>query len=182
MKKILASVVASLVLASATPAFAEAPAQGPAPDPAAIAAAKEMFDSMKYRATMTNALQQMSQGMATAIHNSAETVIKNDPRMSDQDKQAAIIKMEAELPARVERIQATLNDPTLVDDIIAETIPVWANTFTVDELHQISAFYRTPLGERMLAAMPKLMGESMRMGQQIMARRISAALNNQPKP
>lgn len=176
MKKILASVVTSLVLAGAVPAFAQTP------DPAAIAAAKEMFDSMKYRATMTNALQQMSQGMAAAIHNSAETVIKNDPRMSEQDKQAAIIKMEAELPARVERIQATLNDPTLVDDIIAETIPVWANTFTVDELHQIAAFYRTPLGERMLAAMPKLMGESMRMGQQIMARRISAALNNQPKP
>jgi len=172
MKKIFATAVATLALACAAPVFA----QQAQPDPAAVAAAREMFESMNYRSTMTGALQQMSQGLAASIRNGAETAIKNDPQMSEEAKQQALAKMERELPERIAKLQAILNDPSLVDEIIAETVPVWADTFSVDELHQIAAFYRTPLGAKMLASMPKLMGEGMRIGQKIMARRFTAMM------
>ena len=177
MKKIFAAVATSLALLGAAPVFA----QQAQPDPAAIAASREMFESMNYRNTMVAAMHQMSISMATNMRAASEAAIKNNPRMSDEAKQQALAKLEADLPDRVARVQALLDDPTLVDDIIAETIPVWADTFSVDELHQIAAFYRTPLGAKMLASMPKLMGEGMRTGQQIVARRITA-LMQQPAP
>ena len=170
MKKIVATLVTSLALIGAAPSQAQAQAQ--AADPAATAAAKELFDSMNYRQMMIGAMQQMSQGMGASMRAGAEAGIKNNPNLSADDKQKAMAKMEAELPRVIKALQDVMGDPTLVDEILAETVPLYARTFTADELKQITAFYRTPVGAKMLTSMPKLMGEGMQLGQQIMQRRI----------
>lgn len=172
MKKIMAIIATSLALVGAAPARAQAPAA----DKAATAAAQELFDSMNYRAVMLGAMQQMSQGIAGSMRGGAEAAINNNPNLSAEDKQKALARMEAELPRAVAAMQAVINDPGLIDEILAETVPIYARNFTADELKQISAFYRTPVGAKMLAKMPQLMGEGMQVGQQIVARRLGPVM------
>lgn len=51
------------------------------------------------------------------------------------------------------------------EDLTALVVPVYARHFTEDELKAIIAFYRTPAGEKMIAAMPQISRESMEIGQ-----------------
>ncbi|MBA5690003.1 DUF2059 domain-containing protein [Rugamonas apoptosis] len=168
MKKITAVIVTACALFSAAPvAFAQA-----APDPVAMAAAQDLFASMNYRSVMVGLMQQISQGIGQSMRASAEAAIKNDARIPPAKKQQALDKMNAELPGVVKTMQATLNDPTLIDEMLAATVPIYARNFTADELVQMAAFYHTPVGTKMLALMPKLTAEGMQMGQQIVLRRI----------
>lgn len=177
MKKIAAIIVTSLALIGAPAAFAQAPA-APAPaaatavDPASLAAAKELFASMNYRAVMVQTMAQMSQSIAGSVRGGAEAAIAADTKASPEQKQKSRAKLEAELPKVIASMQEVMNDPALVDEILAETVPLYARTFSADELKQIAAFYRTPVGAKMLSAMPQLMGEGMQIGQQIVGRRI----------
>ena len=40
-----------------------------------------------------------------------------------------------------------------------EAPPIYAKHFTVEELHQLAAFYRTPTGAKALHEIPQVMGE-----------------------
>jgi uncharacterized protein len=42
---------------------------------------------------------------------------------------------------------------------------VYARNFTADELRQVTAFYRTPVGQKMLEKLPAITQESMTVGQ-----------------
>ncbi|SDH32886.1 MULTISPECIES: DUF2059 domain-containing protein [unclassified Duganella] len=170
MKKFVACLATSLALIGAPAAYAQTA------DAASTAAAKELFESMNYRTVMIGAMQQMAQGMGASLRAGAEASIKNNPKLSDADKQKALAKMEAELPAAINAMQSVMNDQTLVDDILAETVPLYARHFSADELKQITAFYRSPVGAKMLNLMPQLMGEGMQVGQQIVQRRIGPML------
>jgi uncharacterized protein len=46
-----------------------------------------------------------------------------------------------------------------VNDVMKEAPPIYAKHFTVAELHDITAFYRTPTGVKSLHELPKVMGE-----------------------
>ncbi|NYE62299.1 hypothetical protein FHW58_003514 [Duganella sp. 1224] len=166
LKQCLACAAAALALTAAPALYAQTA------DAASTAAARELFDSMNYRAVLQGMMQQMAQGMAASMRGGAEAAIKNNPKLSADDKQKALAQMEAELPGAVSAMQSVLNDPALVDDILNETVPIYARNFSADELKQITAFYRTPVGAKMLTKMPQLMGEGMQVGQQIVARRI----------
>jgi hypothetical protein len=170
MKKIVASIFTSLALTLAcAPVFAQS---APDADPAALAAAREMFDAMNYRTLMGGMMRQMGQGIGASMRAGAEAAIKGNAKTSDEQKKQALAKMEKELPAAIAALQELMNDPTVVDDIMTETVPLYARTYTADELKQISAFYRTPVGAKMLATTPKLMGEGMQIGQQVFVRRV----------
>jgi hypothetical protein len=41
---------------------------------------------------------------------------------------------------------------------------VYARNFTPDEMHQLTTFYRSPVGQRFLEKMPTVMQESMSLG------------------
>ena len=171
MKKIIVSILAACAMVGAAPA-AFAQAAPAAPDPVAIAAAQDLLASMNYRSVMVGVMQQMSQGVGQSMRAGAEAAIKNDARTTPEQKQQALAKMNAELPGVIKTMQATLSDPSLIDEMLAATVPIYARNFTADELVQIAAFYHTPVGAKMLAVMPKLAAEGMQMGQQIVQRRI----------
>jgi uncharacterized protein len=44
---------------------------------------------------------------------------------------------------------------------------IYANTFTIDELHQIEAFYRLPVGQKFLQAQPAIVQQSTEAAQDI---------------
>lgn len=180
MKKLAASIVSALALlgGAAVQAQGVAPAAAPvapaaAPvDPAAAKAVRELFVLMKYQTVMGNAMKQMAQNLPVMMRNSLEAQINNNPDLSREDKQVAIVKAEAKLPAVAAAMQSFFNDPKLIEEIIDETVPLYARAFSVAEIGQLADFYRSPIGAKMLAVTPQLMGEGMQIGQRVVARRI----------
>lgn len=57
------------------------------------------------------------------------------------------------------------------DDLKPEFIRIYAESFTVAELRDLSAFYKTPTGKKSLEKMPELMNKGMAMGQERMMTR-----------
>ena len=56
-------------------------------------------------------------------------------------------------PAKVNNVIA------FVTDAMKEAPPIYARHFTVAELHELTAFYRTPTGAKALHEIPQVMGE-----------------------
>lgn len=182
MKKILAALSISLAFAAPV-AFAQkvaapVPAAPPAAaaNPAALAAANDMLTAMNYRAVAQGMFAQMRHNMPIMMRQGAMNSITNNSKMSDAQKKDALDKMEKQLPAAVTAVDGVFNDPALLDTMLRETANLYARHFTADELRQITAFYKTPVGVKMLASMPQLMTESMQMGQRIVMPRIQAVM------
>jgi hypothetical protein len=185
MKNIIATI--SLSLACAAPAvFAQAaapaaPAAQPAANPASVAAAHELFEAMNYRSIASGMLQQMRQQMPAMIAQSAAAGIENNPKLDAKQKAAEREKISKEMPKAMAMVDSVFGDPTMLDEMLRATEQIYARHFTAAELHQIAAFYKTPVGAKMLATMPQLMGESMQIGQQVVMPRVSAALQKMGK-
>ena len=48
-----------------------------------------------------------------------------------------------------------------MDEIIARLVPIYAKYYTTDDLKQLIAFYKGPLGQKHIKATPALMEDSM---------------------
>ncbi|YCM43798.1 DUF2059 domain-containing protein [Verrucomicrobiaceae bacterium 227] len=51
------------------------------------------------------------------------------------------------------------NDP----ELLSKTIELYNASFTEDEINELIAFYRTPLGKKTLTTLPDIMGETMKL-------------------
>ncbi|OEZ98234.1 DUF2059 domain-containing protein [Duganella phyllosphaerae] len=181
MKKIVAILAASTTLALSGAAAAQAPVAAPvaaaaaapaALDPAALKAARELFDSMNYRQSMQEMMRQMSQSAMQSMRPMMEAATSQDKRLSEAQRKQMLDKIDAKMPQLNQMMMESMGDPALVDELLAQAIPIYARNFTVDELHQLAAFYATPVGKKMMAVMPKLASESMASSQQLMAQRM----------
>jgi hypothetical protein len=170
MKKQLAAVVSAFAFSCAS-AFAQA-ATIPSADPAVVAATKQMMASMKIRDVMLASMRQAEQQMPAQMKASMAAMIANDANMNAQQKAEAQKKIDEVVPKMAVKLQAVLSDPALIDEMLAEMVPLYAETYTLDEIRQLSAFYASPLGQKMLASMPQLMSRSMEISQRIMMPRI----------
>ena len=170
MKKTLAAIASAFVVTCAPAAFAATPA--PSADPAVVAATREMMASMKMRDVMLASMRQVDAQMPAQLRASMSASIDAAPDMSAEQKAGAHRKLDAALPALTAQMHATLTDPTLIDDILAEMVPLYAESYTLDEIRQLAAFYASPLGQKMLANMPTLMSRSMEISNRVMMPRI----------
>jgi hypothetical protein len=168
MKKYFAAFATILALTGA-PAFAQT---APVADPAATAAVKEMLDAMNYRQMFVAAIEQVAQTFPASMRSMTETMAARNPKMSAEEKAKMAAQIEKSIPATAAAFSAMMSDPTLIDEMIAETVPLYANAYTVDEIHQLSAFYQSPLGRKMQANMPKLMADSIAIGHRVLGPRI----------
>jgi hypothetical protein len=177
MKKTIAALATMLALTGA-PAFAQVT---PAADPAATAAVKEMLDAMNYRQVILAAIAQMSQTLPASMRSMAENMAARAPNRSVEDKAKLVAQVEKSIPAAVQAFHAMMSDPVLIDEMIAETVPLYANTYSVAEIRQLAAFYQSPLGQKMLASTPKLMSESLAISQRIIGPRIGKMIEQSMK-
>ena len=168
MKKIVLAVCTAIAFASPV-AFAQQ-----AVDPAATAAVKELLETMKYREMMTASFQQMQAQLPKMMEQMATGAIEGNAKLSAADKQKALEKMRKDLPGAASAFAATFNDPKLMDELVAETIPLYARYFTAPEIQQMAQFYKTPVGQKMMATMPQIMGESMQISHRVMMPRMQA--------
>jgi len=111
-----------------------------APSPEALQAATDLFAILS--PDMTNQLVgQMTSAFWPAIEQKAH---------ADNVDDATI----AELRKEFERIQVAF-----VSDAVKGAPPIYAHHFTVAELSDLTAFYRSPTGAKALHELPQVMGE-----------------------
>jgi hypothetical protein len=53
-----------------------------------------------------------------------------------------------------------------IDGLVNKMIPIYAKYYTLDDLKTVNTFYQTPTGQRVLAATPQIMQESMGIGRE----------------
>jgi len=131
-----------------------APAAAQSPD--AMDAARELMTAMKaadqYKAIMPSIFQAMK-----------DVVVQKRPEVErDYDAQVPVI-----LEAMNERL----------DEVIDKIAGAYARNFTAQELLDMTAFYRTPTGQKMVQRLPDVMKESLAIGQQF-GRSIAADLQS----
>jgi uncharacterized protein len=170
VKKSLVAIASALVVTCSPAAFAAT--SMPSADPAVVAATKEMMASMKLRDVMLASLKQADQNMPAQIAASLNAKVDGDATLNAAKKAEMRTKLEKVLPTVTAQVHTMLTDPSLVDEMLAEMVPLYAETYTLDEIHQLSAFYASPLGQKMLANMPTLMSRSMEISNRIMMPRI----------
>jgi hypothetical protein len=54
-----------------------------------------------------------------------------------------------------------LTESLNVDEMVAQVVPVYEKYLTVEEIEGLLAFYRSPLGQKIIVAQPKIMKDSM---------------------
>jgi uncharacterized protein len=136
-----------LLIAATTLAINGAvPAQTPAtPAPEAIAAAHDLMSVTKPEQQFRSILPALFQSFRTAI-------VQNRP---DIEKQ-----YDAMTPVFNQIAQQRLSE--LTDKIAI----IYASNFTVGELHDIAAFYRSPTGQKFVTQQPVIAQQSLLVGQQ----------------
>jgi hypothetical protein len=175
MQKPFAAVATAFVLTCAS-AFSYAAAPLASADPAVVNATKEMFAAMKVRDMMAGMLVQMEQQMPAQGRAAAAASINGNANLTPQQKADELKKADEAIRSSAAQMHAVFSDPTLVDDMIAEMVPLYAETYTLDEIRQLTAFYASPLGQKMQANMPTLMSRSMQISQRVMMPRIQKAM------
>lgn len=178
MKKIvLALLTAAAFAANASAAApAAAPATAAQASPETAAAIKELLQAMNYRTLMKQSFEQMSKAMPAMMRQQAEAGINGDTRLTDAERKEKLAKMEAELPKVTAALSGVFNDPTMIDEMEKEMVPLYSRYFTAAEMKQMAAFYRTPTGAKTLQVMPQLMPEAMAIGQRVAQPRVAKAL------
>lgn len=183
MKKIVVSMAASLAIVLGGSAQAQTPAGERAPavlspalaaiDPASLKAVQDMFVAMSYRQSMESMAQQMAISGLRSIRPLVEARLKADPNLTAEQRKRVTSKLEKlnDLMPRLSKLfTEALTDPALIDELVDDSIPIYARNFSVAELNELTAFYRTPIGAKLLAVSPTLMAESMQGSQLAMTR------------
>ena len=116
-----------------------------APPAENLAAARELVQAAK----MTDNFKQV---LPILVQNLKQTVVQNRPEVEKQ--------YEALMPRFNQAAAQRLNE---LSDAMAA---IYARNFSVDELHDITAFFRSPTRQKYLQLVPSLTQQSMAAGQQ----------------
>jgi uncharacterized protein len=172
MKKIILALATSIAFAQGAYAADAAPANAGAN----AAAVRELLDAMNYRTMWKASMEQMAKAMPDIMRKQAEGAINADTSLTDAQRREKLLQMEAELPKMAAVLNGVFNDPGLMADMETEMIALYSRHFTADELKQIAAYYRTPIGMKSMQLMPQVMAESMAIGQRVTMPRIQKAM------
>lgn len=138
--------LAFCALACALLCGSPAAAQSPSPPPEVMAAARDLVVAARAADSLKTLLPILMQQLKPAI-------VQGRPGI-ERDYDAIIPQLLESMKARSEAF--------------AEGVAVvYAHHLSVDELHQLAAFYRSPIGQKFLEQMPLIAQESMAMGQKL---------------
>ena len=145
-------------------------------DAATIGAVHDLLAAMKYREVMTASFIQLEQGMPATMSAGVAAALEKNTKLTPEQKKKIADKAEKEIPAVAATFGATFRDPKLMDELMAEMVPLYARHFTAEELKQMAAFYRTPAGAKMLFLTPRISHEALQVSQKIVMPKIGAAI------
>jgi uncharacterized protein len=139
----IATFVAAVFFAA--PALRAQTLPPPLPPAENLTAARELVQTMK-------ATDQLKALLPIIMTNMKAAIVQNRPEMEKS--------YDTMVPLFTEAANARLNE--FADQLAT----VYARHFTIDELHQITAFYKTPTGQKMIGELPAIAKENMALGQQ----------------
>jgi hypothetical protein len=137
MRSLIVAALAA-VLFAAGPVRAQAPTPSVAPEN--LAAARELVSAMKVA-------DQFKAQVPSLIANIKPVIVQNRPEVEK--------KYQAMMPTFQQQAMQRINELT---DALAT---IYAQNFTLDELHAIAAFYGTPAGQKLNALNPAVNSQSM---------------------
>jgi uncharacterized protein len=121
-----------------------APARAQSPNPEAQAAAKELVETMR-------AVDQMKLIMPMILQQLKPAIAQGRPEV-ERDYDLA-------LPLVLEAMDGRLGE------LVGAIATIYAGNFSADELRQVTAFYRTPVGQKFLEKLPAITQQSLAVGQ-----------------
>jgi uncharacterized protein len=139
MLKLLRPLAACLVLTLA----AAGPAAAQSPD--AVAAAKELMGVMHATDNVKTIIPQLMQALKPAMVQGRPEVARD---------------FDALMPMMIQAMTSR------VDEMLDKIAGVYARKFTPEEMREMIAFYRAPVGQKVVQELPNIMRESMTIGQQ----------------
>ncbi|HEX8829074.1 MAG TPA: DUF2059 domain-containing protein [Xanthobacteraceae bacterium] len=142
---IFATILPAIVVAVFAAHPAHAQTAPPAPSAENLAAARELVQAAKM-------MDNFKQVLPIVVQNLKQTVVQNRPEVEKQ--------YDALMPRFDQAANQRLNE-------LADTMAtIYARNFSVDELHDITAFFRSPTGQKYLQLTPTLTQQIMAAGQQ----------------
>ncbi|MEJ7804976.1 MAG: DUF2059 domain-containing protein [Telluria sp.] len=145
-------------------------------DPATTAAVHELLTAMKYREVMLASFIKLEQDMPAMLTEGVAAALEKNTKLSPEQKKKATEKAAKEIPPLAATFGATFRDPKLMDELLAEIVPLYARNFSAEELKQMAAFYRTPAGAKMLFLTPRISHDALQISQKIVLPKIGAAI------
>jgi uncharacterized protein len=127
------------------------------PDAASKEQIMRFLDLMQIRTRMV----QMMDGMKVGMKNGAEAGLKQE-----------IPNPSPEQLAKVDLVADTIFKEFPIDEMIDAMIPIYQRHLTKADLDAIVAFYSSPAGQRLLKEQPAMMAEGMKVGQDIMLKKV----------
>jgi uncharacterized protein len=119
-------------------------AQGTAPDPQRVAAAKELMEVTGVNKQLEEVIAVMGQGFRTGA--------------ADAAGQAKAEEAGKEFDAHMKRLMSYRQ--AMLDDFAA----LYAEKFTLEELRQVTDFYKSPAGAKFVHAVPELIQAGAQIG------------------
>ncbi|MBD8531932.1 MULTISPECIES: DUF2059 domain-containing protein [unclassified Massilia] len=183
MKRLVATMCA---LALSAPVVAQAAAQVQAPaaaaaDPALTRSVRELLTLMKYREQLTARLQQTAQAMPKAVLQAQAVRINANAKLTEEQKKAELAIAANDIPKGMAAGQRVLSDPKLVDDIFERVVPMYARLFTLAEVNDLLAFYRSPTAAKLQGLLPQIMQETNQLTQEMVRERLATVIPQAPR-
>jgi hypothetical protein len=87
-------------------------------------------------------------------------------RIAVQVSQAILTSMKQQYPKVPDEFWSELAAEFKAEEFVERVVPIYAKYLTVEEMQQLEAFYESPIGQKVLQALPAIMQESVAVGQQ----------------
>lgn len=121
-----------------------APAATPAIDPAKVVAIRKLLVVTGTEKTMRDAMSSMGDSIKPLLTSSL-------PAGEYRDKLVELF---------FEKFQSKTN----IEELVNKLIPVYDESFSMEEIQGLLQFYQTPLGQKCLTALPKVLAEAGEIG------------------
>jgi uncharacterized protein len=143
---IVVFIVAACLIAGPAPAQSPPALSGATPPAENLAAARELVEA-------AHSTDSAKQALPIIMENLKKAIVQNRPEVEK--------KYDELMPMFAQAAQLRMNELT---DAIAI---VYANNFSVAELHDITSFYQSPTGQKFRERLPIILQQSMAAGQQL---------------
>jgi hypothetical protein len=176
MNKLFVAIASTVVLGLA-PGLVHATV--PAANQETVAARKALMATIKTRDMLTVVLAQLELQMhrqAVAVAEAAIATIAARPDLSAEEKAEALEKAKAEVRTADANVHTAISDPALIEYLIAELGHAYYFDYTVDELRQMTAFYASPVGQKIQQRSPFLIEQATKLSRWMVMSRL------QPSP
>ena len=145
--------------------------------PEARVAIKELLEITHVRDSLRKTYLSMGQNVPQQMAQAMNRSIEDNASLSAEQKQQVRERMNKSFEGAVKEAMQIVQDPKVVDDTVEKVYPIYAKAFTPAEIRQITAFYKTPIGGKVITTMPQVFNDSLVAGFSVFQPRLNALMD-----